>query len=174
MANLNSTETVQSLFIQNSGLIRGFILGLMPDFHSADDVFQEVFITITRKAGDFQEGSNFLAWARAIARFKVMEHHRHHKNNPQSLNGEVMEMLCDAVPEPDNLWSARGEAVRECLKQLAPQAHKIIEMRYTEGLLPPQIAQKVSWTVNAVNVALTRARKFLAECAHHKLTWNEA
>ena len=36
-------------------------------------VLQEVFLVITRKANDFEEGTNFFAWACTIARFKLLE-----------------------------------------------------------------------------------------------------
>jgi DNA-directed RNA polymerase specialized sigma24 family protein len=42
-------EEVQRLFLRHMGLLRGFVLGLVPDFDHAEDVFQEVFLTITHK-----------------------------------------------------------------------------------------------------------------------------
>ena len=46
-------EHVSALFVQFSSEIRGFILALLPDMIRADDVFQETFLTVTRKAADF-------------------------------------------------------------------------------------------------------------------------
>ena len=67
---------VQQLFVRHQGQLRAFVLAIWPDFGRADDVLQEVFLTVTTKAADFQEGSNFLAWSRAITQRKVHEARR--------------------------------------------------------------------------------------------------
>jgi DNA-directed RNA polymerase specialized sigma24 family protein len=38
------------MFVGNTSLLKGFILGLLPDVHRAEDVLQEVFLTVTQKA----------------------------------------------------------------------------------------------------------------------------
>jgi len=68
---------VQQLFVRHQGQLRAFVLAIWPDFGRADDVLQEVFLTVTTKAADFQEGSNFLAWSRAITQRKLHEARRH-------------------------------------------------------------------------------------------------
>jgi RNA polymerase sigma factor (sigma-70 family) len=72
---------VQGLFLTHIDLVRGFIRALVRDRHLADDVLQETFLTVARKAGDFEPGTNFPRWACAIARLKVMEAHRREKGN---------------------------------------------------------------------------------------------
>jgi RNA polymerase sigma-70 factor (ECF subfamily) len=163
-------EEVQRLFLRHAGLLRGFILGLMSDRERAEDVFQETFLTVTRKAGEFTPGTNFLAWARSIARLKVLEACRSMKGGPALLGQEALEALMAAAPEMDDEWDGRREALAKCLAQLAPRARELVELRYSDDhLAPPEIARRVSWTVNAVHVALSRARKFLQECTRRRL-----
>ena len=47
--------------------------------------------------------------------------------------------------------------------------HSSILRGFVLGLLPPQIAARLSWTVDAVHVALARVRKFLRECVQRKV-----
>ena len=54
---------VQQLFVKHQGVLKGYVLGLVPEFASAEDVLQEVFLTVTAKAGQCEEGSNFVARA---------------------------------------------------------------------------------------------------------------
>jgi RNA polymerase sigma-70 factor (ECF subfamily) len=165
---------VQKLFLRHASLLRGFILGLLPDANQADDVFQELFVTLTRKAAEFQPGTNFVAWARSVARFKVLEHCRCCKNAPRLLAPEAMEAVVLAAEEVDDSWAQRKEALAQCIKELAPRAREILELRYSEEFLsPPQIAGRLSWSVGAVHVALSRARKFLQECARRRLALRE-
>ena len=59
---------VQQLFVRHQSVLKGFILSLQPDFTEADDILQEVFLVVTQKVDSFVVGTNFLAWARQIAR----------------------------------------------------------------------------------------------------------
>jgi len=58
---------VQKLFVQHMPQLRAFVLSLMPDFSQVDDIIQDAFLTVTAKAADFQEGTNFKAWVFTIA-----------------------------------------------------------------------------------------------------------
>lgn len=166
-----TVEEVQRLFLRHGGVLRGFILGLLPDANRAEDVFQELFLTVTRKAADFRPGSNFLAWARSIARLKVLEHVRAAQGGPRLLGPEALDALAAAAEEAEAAWDDRREALARCLEQLAPRARQILELRYSDDFLPPPaIAARLSWTVGAVHVALSRARKFLQECTRRRLS----
>lgn len=170
-----AVEEVQRLFLRHAGVLRGFILGLMPDHNRAEDVFQEVFLTVTRKAAEFRQGTNFLAWSRSIARLKVLEQCRAHSAGPGALGQEALEaVMAEAEEMVEDVWSERREALARCLEQLAPRARQILELRYSEELLaPPVIAERLSWSVNAVHVALSRARKFLQDCTRRRLAVKE-
>jgi RNA polymerase sigma-70 factor, ECF subfamily len=172
--NQQAVEEVQRLFLRHGSVLRGFILGLLPDHNRAEDVFQEVFLTVSRKAAEFTPGSNFLAWARSVARLKVLEACRAARTGPHPLDSEALEALIDSAEELDDSWAARREALAKCLEQLAPRAREILELRYSDEFLPPpQIAARLSWTVGAVHVALSRARKFLQECTRRRMAITE-
>src|SRR6186713_360457 len=87
------TMRVQQLFVKHQLGLRAFILSLEPNFSDAEDLLQEVFLVITRKANEFQEGTNFFAWGCTIARYKLMELLRRRARS-QALSEEVIEALC--------------------------------------------------------------------------------
>ena len=72
----DSTVRVQQLFVRHQGIVKAFILSLQPGFADAEDVLQETFLVVTRRAADFREGTNFVAWACSIARLKLFEARR--------------------------------------------------------------------------------------------------
>jgi RNA polymerase sigma-70 factor (ECF subfamily) len=160
-------DRVNALFVQYSSEVRGFILALLPDMSRADDVFQETFLTVTRKAADFRPGSNFLAWACTIARFKVKEAGRRRPDSPQ-LSEEVLESLCAASPEPEN-EDQEMELLNECLEELHPHTRRAMELRYEQGHKPAEIAKRLGWTPESVYVVLSRARAALRECVARKM-----
>jgi DNA-directed RNA polymerase specialized sigma24 family protein len=57
----------------------------------------------------------------------------------------------------------------ECLGRLAPQARKVMGLRYEQALLPAAISKQMNWSVGAVKVALSRARNLMRDCVHLKL-----
>ncbi len=161
---------VQKLFLAHSDLLRSFIRGLVPQQDAAEDIFQELFLTLTAKAADFQLETNFGAWARAVARLKVLEQYRQLKRHVPLLAPEVLNVLSATAPELDPLLMPRYEALRNCLNQIAPRARELVALRYADPpLTPQQIARQLSWTANSVRVALARARKFLLECVERRL-----
>lgn len=167
MTNPHTQEVLQ-LFVRHQPRIKGFILSLLPDFAAAEDVLQETFLVVQRKAEDFDLTTNFLAWAFRIARFQVMKANTAHQRQVERLSDEVLESLADSAPvEP---WDDRRLALLPlCLDKLTPQSRQIIELFYRDEHKPQEIAQRLSWTPAAVSVTLSRARKALRECIEHQL-----
>jgi RNA polymerase sigma-70 factor, ECF subfamily len=160
---------VQQLFVKNQSAIRAFILSLCPDFTEAEDILQEVFLTVTRKAGGFRLDSSFKAWAFTIARFKVLEAQRRWRRaGAVDLSEETIEALVASVPEEDP-FESQLQLVRKCLDGLAPRAREIVRLRYHGEHGPEEIARRLEWSCNAVNVALSKARALLRECVQRRL-----
>jgi RNA polymerase sigma-70 factor, ECF subfamily len=167
MPSPDQISLVQRLFVQNTMALRGFLLALMPDFSRVDDVVQETFLTVTAKADDFLDGTNFRSWVFSIARFKVLEALRKPGATVLSLDAEVIESLCATEIED---WHADEQllALGRCLDELTPQARRAVELRYEQAHRPAEIAQRMGWTVNSVNVALARARAALRDCVERQ------
>lgn len=159
---------VQGLFVQHLPALRGFVVSLVSDYSLVDDVVQETFLVVTAKAGEFRRGSNFRAWAWTIARFKVLQALQKIPKAEQRLSDEVIESLC--ATEAAEEWPAEDQLrhLAECVGQLAPKARQAVELRYQQAHKPPEIARRMGWTVDAVHVALSRARVVLRDCVQRR------
>ena len=163
------------LFVRHTDRIEGFIFALLPDFSLSKDLLQETFLTVSAKAADFRSGSDFLAWARAIARNKVMQHFERTKRAPNALDAPVLEALAEEVERMDESWEPHRHALTSCLDTLTPRLREIVQLSYSQSSLAPrEIARKISWTAGAVRVALARARKLLHVCVQRRLSIEEA
>lgn len=160
------TLQVQQLFVRHQGALKAFVLALWPDFAEADDVMQEVFLVISRKASEFQPETNFLSWARTVARFEVMAARR--RGARTMIKAETLEALQAACPE-DFATDRKLDALTLCMEQLAPKAREIMRLRYQHEHGPGEIAQMLARSVNSINVALAKARVALRECVDRKL-----
>ncbi len=144
------------------------MLALLPRPELADDVVQETFVTACQKADPYTPGTNFRAWSYTIARFKALAVLRRHAGHPTLLDCDVAELLA-ADPVEDERLDARVAALNHCVAQLAPSARQVITLRDAEEMGPTAIATRIGWSINAVNVALSRARDFLRRCTAEQL-----
>lgn len=160
------TLVVQQLFVQHQRPLRAFVMSLAPDFSAADDVMQETFLEVSRQAAEFQLGSNFPAWSRSIAKFKVLGLTRDRQRSPLRLSDDVVEALAAAAPldEDEERHIENVGLLRECLSKLAPVARDLVRLRYFGQHFPSEIAHMRSQSVNGINVSLARARAALREC----------
>ena len=157
---------VQQLFVRHQPKVRAFVQAFLADGGVADDVIQEVFLTVTLKAGDFREGTNFLAWALTIARHKVLHAQRRLKR--PVVSEATLDALAAACPE-DLADDRRLEALADCMQKLAPRAQELIRLRYHHEHSPGEIATRLARTVNSVGVALSKARAALRECIEKQI-----
>ena len=162
------TQQVQQLFVRHTGLLHGFIASLCGDLVLAEDILQEVFLVVSERAGDFTLGSDFPAWARAIARFKTMELLRARKRDRQMLGVETLAALEADAPGLET-WQQEREALAGCIAKLTTAQHALMTMAYGEGRTPQQIAAHKGQSPEVVHVLLSRVRRALRECVLRRL-----
>jgi len=166
-------EAVQALFVKNSRDLRFFVLSLLPSADDVDDILQEVFLVITKKAHQFTLGTNFRAWVFRIARITVLNELRKSKKRPCLLEDDVLELLAcegETVLADTSMLDALGR----CLNKLDGRMKQFVRMRYEDGLKSSKIAEAFGWTPNAVYVTLSRARLSLRKCVERELRHREA
>lgn len=155
---------VQAEFLRHAELIKGFVFALMPDTDAAEDIFQDVFLVVSQKASDFEPGTDFLAWVRAIARNKVRQYASQHRRSELILDEETHEAVLSSAETFEQDWERHRKALEHCLSRLAPAARRIISFRYVDNLRPREIASRLGRSVNGVSVALAKVRRFLRDC----------
>ncbi|MGV3533007.1 MAG: sigma-70 family RNA polymerase sigma factor [Chthoniobacteraceae bacterium] len=163
---------MQALFLTHMDIVRGFIRSLVPDRSLADDVLQETFLTVTRKAADFVPETNFVRWSCTVARYKVLEARRSSGRAGMLLSEEAIEAL--SVSEAAPAAGFRLELLRQCMEALTPAMRQVVDLRYQGDHKPGEIAARIGWTPEAVYVALSRARSALRACVNQKLHTTEA
>jgi len=168
--NMSDPAAVAQLVVKHRHEMVAFVYGLVPDPHAVADVFQEVCLVAVRKAAEFEQGTNFVAWARAIARLKVREHFRN--RNGVVLEDEFLDGLERAFDEASAGLDldVRKESLRRCLDKLQRASREILSLRYEEGLDPATIGARIGKSRMAVNSLLQRIRETLKECVERRGT----
>ena len=148
--------------------VAGYISSLIPNFHEAEDVLQQVAVAALENFERYDPQLPFTAWAIGIARNKVLHHWR------QSVRGRRFhERLVERITETylqlaDELDGER-EALRECLRLVKGHARRALMMRYADNLMPAAIGEQLNVSPGAVRVLLHRTRAELNKCIRRRL-----
>ncbi len=165
-----STEAYLRLLTAHDRWLAAYVYSLVASAADADDILQEVKVTMWKQFGKFQPGSNFRAWARTIATNQILNYRRSSKRREHSLLDEqFIEAVAGEIDRRAEQLDARADALRLCLRKL-PEAHRTIVLwRYFEDCGIEEIAAKSARTVEAVYRLLSRIRAVLNECVSRQI-----
>ena len=165
-------------FLENRDAILGFIYALTRDYDVAEETFQNVALTILQESGRATRVENFLGWAREVARHRVADYYRQNARRAgmELPSGPMMEVIAAAFQENEISHQAnhvRMKSLLECLQRLSGRSREVIEGFYRDRKSVQDLAASLAWKENSVKVALSRARKMLADCVAVRLRVQE-
>ena len=163
------SEEFVRLFTQSQRAIYLYILPLVSSAADAEEVLQETNVVIWSKWSQFQSGTNFLAWGRAIARLEVFRFRRRRHHRCQLLGDDVVELLANEVTEQPNDFDLRRDALAECVNKLREKDRELIQMRYAVGATGDDVANELGRPANSVYQSIGRIRRTLMECVKRQL-----
>lgn len=161
-------------FMEHRDALLAFIFGLTHDFDVAEEVFQETAQVVFEEAGRGTAVVRFLPWAREVARRRVAEHWRkqYRRRLVEQASSALVEVIDLAFAENEQVLEdhrLRLKYLAECQGRLAGRSRQIVEGFYRDRKSIRHIAAALGWTENSVKVALSRARRALADCIRVRL-----
>ena len=123
-----------------------------------------------RRIGDFEPGTSFRAWLRAIAANLIRaEVQRFAREQAGRLNYARTRMLERDMSGDDDARRAEVEFLQECMQAIPEGQVELLDLKYREDLSIETIATRLNRTQNAVWQALFRLRQQLRMCIEGKL-----
>ncbi|HLY12420.1 MAG TPA: sigma-70 family RNA polymerase sigma factor [Planctomycetota bacterium] len=147
-----------------------YIRSLVGDGDLSEDIFQEVSVVVLQKADEFVQGSDLRAWCRGIARNLVLrEREKSQRLRPFS-DLQIVELVDVAFLENEgrDLMDARRSLLKRCMDRLAAPSKDLLRLRYSVGLSLREVGLKLGRTEAAVQVGLSRLRKWLSDCVDRR------
>ena len=164
----------QELFVRNltncQPALYAFILSLLPNRDDANDVLQDANLVMWRRSAEFTEGTNFLAWAYKIARFKVLSHHRDHHRSRHIFDDTLLTQLADEAQRRVGDLEGVAALLDDCMDELPSPQRELVRERYAPGSSVREMAERLGQSASAISVTLSRIRHTLMECVHRKLS----
>lgn len=146
-----------------------FIMPLVRTAADAEEVLQETNVVILSKWSQFEPGTNFIAWCRAIARLEVFRFRRSRHHKLQLLGDDVIELLSHRIEEQPPDHEQRRDALTECISKLRPSDQELLRRRYSAGVTGDDVAHQLGRPANSVYQSLGRVRRVLIECVRRRL-----
>ena len=165
---------LEALFDRYSGKLYNVAHRILGEAADTEEVIQDVFWTVYRKAKSFQGNSQFSTWLYRLTVNAALGKIRRSKRNKEVEYEDFLPKFQEdghhrVRPVVD--WSdtldekyARQELqqiLRQTLNQLKPLDKAVVVLSDLEGLTDSEIAASVGLTVSAVKTRLHRARLFL-------------
>ena len=162
-------DAYRELIAFAEGRVRLVLASLLPDPASIDDLAQEVFLHIHDRLREYAPGSDFLAWAREIARnYALNERRRWLRRREATRRYRVrLERVLESDLERASDDTAL-DALRDCLGRLEKTSRSVVESFYWDNRSGPDIADALGRSAEWVRVILHRARAAVARCLDAK------
>jgi RNA polymerase sigma-70 factor (ECF subfamily) len=141
------------------------LLAGIGSFHDAEDLLQEVAISVAQNYGDYDPTRPFIAWALGITRnHMLMYFRRYHRNRVKFSNELMASMERHFASIPEASLDPRREALHRCINQLDDRRRRLIELRYSSGFSMEKIAEVIGKSIAATKGSLHRVRRILEQC----------
>jgi RNA polymerase sigma-70 factor, ECF subfamily len=149
--------------------LHAYILSLLPNWNDANDVLQDTNLVLWHRSEEYVEGTNFLAWAYTIARYKVLAHHRDQHRDRHIFDDELFALMADQAEQRVPPGEATVVVLKECMKGLSPFQRELVRQRYAKDGSVQEMARKLGRSAAVISVTLSRIRHRLMACLRRKL-----
>jgi len=157
------------LFAANQARIFGYIFTLLPNWHDAEEVFQEMSVVLWRAFDDFQPGTDFRAWACKVGFHQVLSFRKRSKRAALLLGAEALEVIARDTEKLSPILDAQLLALAGCVEKLPRRTREILDRCYQQGTHTKDVAAELGRPAGTIYKALTRIRQSLYECVQRRL-----
>ena len=160
------------LLTQNYCRINSFIFCMVPNEVDSEDIMQETTALMWEKFDQYRPGTNFVAWALTIAKYKILSYQRDKGRNRIQFDDQVMEMIETASKTRlanDNMVE-KVTALKKCIQKLPKKERKIIQLKYSNGLSNKMLADSEGISVPTIYRYLSRIYLNLLHCINRSLS----
>lgn len=161
------------LYQQYSAKVYNTAIGYLQNTEEAEELLQDVFVTIFEKADTFQEKSSVSTWIYRIAVNKSLDFLRKRKAVKRQVVVKSIYRKDSLEPIPTAVEfnhpgiklenKEKGAILFSAIKQLGENQQTAFVLTYVEGLPQAEVAEVMELTVKSVESLLQRAKANLRE-----------
>ncbi len=159
------TSAMGTLVVQYQHWVYNIAYGLLGHHEDAEDVAQDVFLSVWQNINKFQFRSQFSTWLYKIVKNKclnLIDQRKRRKTEPMEIDDSQPWIPLDNVtPEQEVIQSERNQILHQALDKLKESYRTILILRELRELSYEEIAEILDCTLGRVKSRLHEARKAL-------------
>lgn len=132
--------------------VRGAALGILGNYHAAEDAAQDAFVAAYRNLGRLRDGSSFGPWLMQIVKRLASNYVR--ARRPLAPLDQLAE---PADPCPDGQLDDRSEQLLRLVQRLPEKVRVVVMLHHFNGHGVQEVAQITGRPVGTVTKQLSRA-----------------
>lgn len=141
--------------------IRAVIMPGLANPDWADDIVQEVLISVHKSLKTYDPGLSFKPWLTAIIKFRRADFLRRHYSRRIDRQVPLEDPAFQRTHVTGDEVAGEWKDVEGALDRLPQQQRKVLEMVKIEGLTAQETADRTGMSVSAVKVSVHRSMKKL-------------
>ncbi|MFK4874307.1 sigma-70 family RNA polymerase sigma factor [Novosphingobium sp. ZW T3_23] len=152
-----------------SAKLFGICLRICADREAAEDVLQDVYVKVWRRAASFDDTrASPVSWLAAIARNAAVDWRRA-EHRYDTLSDDAMAGIADDAPLADTLMEGDQETHRllVCLEGLPREQSGAIRSAFLQGLTYQELADRSDTPLGTVKSWIRRGMLRLKDCLGH-------
>ncbi len=166
-AGRGDQRAFDSLYQATSSMLLGVCMRVLGDRSEAEDVLQEVYVTVWRKAVQFDSArARATTWMGTIARNRCIDRLRSQPASALRAPIEVLDFAEDPSPSPAaNAESSMERAqLDNCIEQLEPKRQVLIRTAFFEGATYEELSERSGSPLGSVKSWIRRGLLQLRAC----------
>jgi RNA polymerase sigma-70 factor, ECF subfamily len=156
-------RAMAALFARHRVAIYRFVLRMVRNEATAEEVNGDVFLDVWRQAATFQGRSAVSTWIFSIARFKALTALQRWRE--EELDEEKASVVADETDDPEVALAKKDKtaALRHCLQKLSAEHREIVNLVYYQHKSIQEVAGIVGIPEGTVKTRMFHARKKLSD-----------
>ena len=155
----NNPEAVDQVVDRFSKPLFVFIMRMVDNQATAEDIFQDTWVRVIRNIGSFRGDCRFSTWLFQIA-LNLCRNLMRHKARRSFVGIEEASNLAED-PEVDGMKILQAQKVRRLIASLPPKMREVIVLRYYHEKTDVEIAEVTGLPPGTVKSRLHRATELL-------------
>jgi RNA polymerase sigma-70 factor (ECF subfamily) len=158
---------LQTVYRLTSAKLFGVVLRILGERSAAEDVLQEVYVTVWRKAADFDAGrASPMTWLIAIARNRAIDRLRAQRRSSRMEPIEAAADLADDAPGAESALAGAQEHARlhRCLGGLVEHERAALRGAFFDGNTYEELAARMKVPLGTMKSWIRRAMIKLKAC----------
>ena len=155
------TNALEILYDRHGALVYGIALQLLDNIHEAEDLTQDIFISLTRKCAYNPQKGTLRTFLAILTRSRAIDRIRSRTRANKRLRNQaltespnlVFDNSIESVSQQE-----QAQEVQAALKQLSSREQEVLRMAYYEGLSQSAIAERLNIPLGTIK---SRARSGL-------------